>query len=93
MERSICVTDPVVVSVDSSCSAALRPSTRDRPLICWLTATTSAASCPKRRIVRSRFETSARSEAAIRSDRVAAAISRAESDKSPVVMRSMKVIA
>ena len=93
MDRSIWLTDSEVASVDTSCSPALRASTRDRPLVCWLTAATSAASWPNRRIVRSRLETRARSAAAIRSDRVAATISRAESDRSPAATRSRNVMA
>ena len=34
IERSICVTEVDVVSVETSCSDALRASTRERPLIC-----------------------------------------------------------
>jgi len=47
-----------VVSVEASCSEALCARTRERPLICSLARATSAASCPNRRMVRSRFETS-----------------------------------
>jgi len=93
IERSIWPAEPAVDCADTSCSAAPRLSTRERALICCAAAETSALSCPNRRMVRSRFDTSARIAPAIRCDRVAATISPAESERSPVETRFTKPMA
>jgi len=59
----------------------------ERDEICSPTRETSCASCEKRRIVRSRLMTSARSADAICVDSVVCAISGVETARSPLVMR------
>ena len=87
IDVSICTTEADVTSVEVSCSRALRDRTRERLLIWWLTVVTSVASWAKRRMVRSRVVTSARTAADIRDDCVALRMAAASRSRLPAVMR------